>query len=110
MTRFPRSLLLLLTAACSESVAPTIDSGIRILQGAGFADTAAAGMSQLLVEVHDTRGGRVPVGTIVRFTATNAIVTQLDDNVASSVLEKGVDASGRAGVLVRLGTVTGSAM
>ena len=109
--RFPHSLLLLFVAACGgDSLTPPLERGIRILQGAGFADTAAAGMSQLIVEVHDTRGARVPVGTIVRFTATNALVSQLDDNRLSSFVEKGVDASGRASVLVRLGSVAGSAM
>jgi hypothetical protein len=112
MMRFSASLLLLLVAACGgESLAPPLEGGMRIVRGASQSDTVAAMTAlPLVVEVHDTRGGPVPTGTIVRFTATNAVVTQLDDNVAKSVVESGVDASGRAGVYVRLGTVAGSAM
>ena len=110
MIRFPRSLLLLLVAACgSDSLAPPIQRGMKFVRGAGISDTATAiPTSALVVEVHDSTGARAPVGTAVRFTATNVLVSQLDATAFSSFVARAVDSSGRAAVLVRLGSVAGS--
>ena len=108
--RFPRRLLLLLVAACGgDSLAPPIQRGMRIVQGAGVSDTVTAiATTALVIEVHDSTGVRAPLGTVVRFTGTNVVMSQLDANLFTPFVAKGVDDSGRAAVLVRLGTVAGS--
>jgi hypothetical protein len=110
MMRFSVSLFLLLIVACGgDSVAPPVERGVKIIQGAGITDTATAVFrSGLIIEVHDTSGARAPAGTIVRFDGTNAFVAQPRDTAFSSFVSGSVDASGRVVVSVQLGSYTGS--
>ena len=92
--------------------------GLRIVDGGGTTDTAAAVLAQaLVVEVHDSTGALAPVGTTVRFTgvpraqstSTETLVAALSSTTFSNFATGTTDATGRTGVIVKLGTVAGPA-
>lgn len=95
---------------------PTI--GITVIAGANATDTIGATLTQALtVEVRDSSGALAP-NTIVRFTSLPAKVVNntsvmgvqvapLDQNTFSTFAAPTTDATGRASVLVQLGSVAG---
>ena len=110
---------MLLTAACSDSSGPKPrGAGIRLIGGFNVTDTAAALLkSALVVEVRDSSGVIAPQGTVVRFATvvkSDAIpeVLLLNPQLPSNfdmIYDARTDATGRAGVIVRLGEVAGPA-
>ena len=108
----------LLTVACSDSSGPKADRGprIRLISGYDVTDTVTSRpTAALVVEVHDSSGAVAPQGTVVRFTAvTNGttpemLVQSLTSTSFSTFAAAETDAAGRAGVLVQLGTIAGTA-
>jgi hypothetical protein len=101
---------LILVGACGgDAAGPVAQSGIHVIDGAHASDTVLAIRSQaLIVEVRNIEGSIAPVGTIARFTATNASVAPLTTSSFSSFLALPVDDAGRVAVVVRLGTVAGA--
>jgi hypothetical protein len=121
-----RALVLLTTAgivleACgsdTSSPVPPIKRGLTIVSGGDKADTVQAFLpASLIVEVHDSAGALAPLGTVVRFQAvtrekTTVSEASVEPFAAASFSTFGTsttDALGRAGVLVRLGTLAGTA-
>lgn len=99
--------------------APGVARGIRLVAGYGVTDTAFAVLPHaLVVEVHDSTGAVVPRGTLVRFSGVprNAQAQIYEVNVEalssatfSSLATATTDETGRASVIVRLGTAAGPA-
>jgi len=92
--------------------------GVHAVAGANVTDTAFAMLTQaLVVEVRDSTGHLVPAGTIVRFTGmplagstlAEVSVEPLSASTFSTFAAAETDVSGRAQVLVRLGTKAGPA-
>jgi len=97
-------------AACggSDSTTPATQPGLRVVNSGGPTDTAAAIFGQaLIVEVRDSTGALAPLGTVVRFTAINTSISALDASTFTSFVSRETDGTGRAAVLVRLGSVAG---
>ena len=115
------ALTVFLTAACSDSSGPKPggDPRIRLISGFDVTDTVFAELAEtLVVEVHDSSGAVAPPGTVVRFTAaTNGGIPEMlmrgvaDASTSgySELVTAETDASGRAGVFVKLGAVAGPA-
>jgi hypothetical protein len=113
------SILLGIASCGAEPTRPDpAEPGLRILQGAGIADTADAFLSALLeVEVRDDRGGLVS-GATVHFSAVRAshdaapgaptvVVAASPAAEYRSLVVTTTDAHGRASVRVRLGQAAG---
>ena len=107
--------------ACSSDAASTapVATGIQIVAGAGVDDTIQARPLQALV-VEVRSGGRTKPGVVVRFATLPAqdttrrfestvVTSPVGRDLFSAVSTDTTDASGRASVLVRLGTVAGEA-
>jgi hypothetical protein len=103
-----------LASACGDSTNPdTGTPGIRVVAGAGQADTVDATLSQaLVVEVRDT-AGHLRSGEVVRFQPqpdAQALSVALLTGEFSSFAADTTDADGQVDVLVRLGSRAGTAL
>jgi hypothetical protein len=106
----------LAAVACNDTSGPDKrPSGIRLISGFNVTDTVGARpTTALLVEVRDTTGALVPLGTVVRFTgvpSSTSLAEMLVENLTSTSFSTfaaaATDAAGRAGVLVQFGQVAG---
>ena len=105
--------------ACTSSTEPGEHSSLlRFVSGEGVTDTVQAFLGQpLILEVHDSSGAPAPIGTLVRFGAMNsphggaseAWLQALAGTSYFSFVTGTTDGAGRTGVLVRLGTIAGTA-
>lgn len=110
---------LLLTAACGSDdgagPAPPVRRGIQFVSGNQVTDSAGSQLAApLIVEVRDSAGAIVPIGTIVRFesvsrpgTQVQALVAPLTSSTFSGLASGVTDAAGRTGAFVMLPTVPG---
>ncbi|HXC25116.1 MAG TPA: hypothetical protein VNU46_04310, partial [Gemmatimonadaceae bacterium] len=119
--------LLFLCAGCGDGgTGPTKRAQIQLVSGNALSDTVDAPLSQpLIVVVHDSTGAVVPLGTVVRFqtgpvidTASGqspsgapptAFVEGFTSNTFDVLATGTTDASGRTGVMVKLGMHAGPA-
>ena len=101
-----------------DGSAPGVPRGIRILAGNQVTDTVFAVLPQaLVVEVHDSTGTVVPSGTVVRFTGVlhspspvyEVNVEALASGTFGTLATATTDETGKASVIVRLGTAAGPA-
>jgi hypothetical protein len=102
--------LLVLATACggADSTSPADRRGLKVIDGGGATDTVVTILGQaLIMEVRDSTGALPPPGTVMRFTTSNASISPLDANSFTSFAARDVDGTGRAAVIVRLGTVAG---
>ena len=104
--------------SCTSSTEPREHSSLlRFLSGEGIADTVQAFLGQpLIVEVHDSSGALAPIGTLVSFGAMSsaggqpeAWVRAVTGTAYYPLATAPTDGAGQAGVLVRLGTIAGTA-
>ena len=113
------TVAILFTTACSDSSGPKPGGPrIRLISGYNVTDTALALLkAALVVEVRDSSGAVAPQGTLVRFTTVmkyGAIPEMLLQHPQypsefSILLEAETDATGRARMFVRLGSLAGPA-
>jgi Tol biopolymer transport system component len=111
-------LAAVLLAACSSSTEPTLRApSLQIVAGTNVTDTILSILPQaLVVEVHDSTGGIVTPGTVVRFEQVidpgNPYyfggVAQLTSTYFSNFVSATTGQDGRAAVLVQFGTRAGA--
>jgi Tol biopolymer transport system component len=104
-------------AACHhDSTGPQDRALLRFSGASTVTDTIGAVIPQaLLVEVHDSSGGPVPAGTVVRFTPVpgglfsgpEVWVEALTSTSFGTFATDETDGAGKAGILVRLGNTAG---
>ncbi len=108
-----------LTSACGDNAAGPAPTGLRLVNGNGATDTIQSTLAQALVVEVRSETGAIASGTVVRFQSLpidslpyptpGVFVSSLTSTYFSTFVADSTNASGRASVLIQLGTRAGTA-